>query len=149
MNICKNCFHNGICKGPMSKNESCVDFVDKDKVFLLPCKIGDKVYRRRKNGNSLAVYNADLLWIVSHIEEFGVNCSTNIDDLFPKLELVSGEEIKKRAKEKGVFVYQIATAMGISEPTMTRKMRIGFTQNEAETIYDIILKLSELKGGAE
>ncbi len=47
-------------------------------------------------------------------------------------------DIRTAAKNAGIFLYQIASAMGISEPTMTRKLRFELSNDEKQTIFDVI-----------
>lgn len=47
-------------------------------------------------------------------------------------------DIKQRAKQSGVFLYQVAQRMGISEATMTRKLRNELTPEEKDKVFDII-----------
>lgn len=50
-------------------------------------------------------------------------------------------EIRTAAKNAGVYLYQIAAEIGVSEPTMTRKMRYEMGENEKKTILSIIDRL--------
>lgn len=47
-------------------------------------------------------------------------------------------DIRTAAKNAGIFLYQIASAMGISEPTMTRKLRFELSNDEKQTIFNVI-----------
>lgn len=58
---------------------------------------------------------------------------------------MSNKNIREYAKEKGVYLWQIANAMGISEPTMTRRMRSELSEQEQANIMSIIQKLSAQK----
>lgn len=51
-------------------------------------------------------------------------------------------DVRTAAKNAGVFLYQVAAAMGISEPTMTRKLRFELPNEEKQTIFEIINKLA-------
>lgn len=55
------------------------------------------------------------------------------------------KDLRAYAKEKGVFFWQVAKAMGISEPTMTRKLRTELPEQDKETFRRIITELSEQK----
>lgn len=55
-------------------------------------------------------------------------------------------DVRKRAKEAGVYHWQIAKKMGVSEITMCRKMRTELPLEEKEKIFKII---EELKGEEE
>lgn len=51
--------------------------------------------------------------------------------------------IRQQAKENGVKLWQIADALGISEPTLTRKLRHELPPEETAMILAIIDKLAE------
>lgn len=55
---------------------------------------------------------------------------------------MNNSDVRKAAKSAGVFLYQIAAAMGISEPTMTRKLRFELSKEEKQTIYEAINQIS-------
>ena len=65
-------------------------------------------------------------------EHFLENCERNKD-------------LRAYAKEKGVKLWQIAKAMGISEPTITRKLRSELPEQDKLAIKRIILELSNSK----
>lgn len=52
------------------------------------------------------------------------------------------KDLRAYAKEKGVKLWQIAKAMGISEPTMTRKLRSELPDQDKQTFRRIINELS-------
>ena len=52
------------------------------------------------------------------------------------------KDLRAYAKEKGVKLWQIAKAMGISEPTMTRKLRSELPETDKQTFRRIIDELS-------
>lgn len=54
-------------------------------------------------------------------------------------------DIREHAKTLGVYLYQIAAAMGISEPTMTRKMRFELPESEKQKLIDVIDRLKPNK----
>ena len=61
---------------------------------------------------------------------------------------MSNSDVRTAAKNAGVFLYQIAAAMGISEPTMTRKLRFELSDNEKKPIYEAIERIrTEKKEG--
>lgn len=62
---------------------------------------------------------------------------------------MSNAELRVYAKAKGVFFWQIAKAMGISEPTMTRRLRTELTEQEKQEFIRIIDELSDNAGGAK
>ena len=55
------------------------------------------------------------------------------------------KEIRDRAKQSGVSLWQIACELGISEPTMTRKLRFELEPEDKAHVRRIIEKLSEKK----
>ncbi len=57
-------------------------------------------------------------------------------------------DIRKRAKASGVFLYQVAAAMGISEPTMTRKLRFELPESEKKKVFDVIDSLKAKKNAS-
>ncbi len=52
------------------------------------------------------------------------------------------KDLRAYAKEKGVFFWQVAKVMGISEPTMTRKLRAELSVKEKQKLRNIIKQLS-------
>lgn len=54
-------------------------------------------------------------------------------------------EIRVRAKERGVFLWEIAYAMGVSDMTITRHLRKELSQDEKEKIIAIIDRLYQEK----
>ena len=62
---------------------------------------------------------------------------------------MSNSDVRTAAKNAGVFLYQIAAAMGISEPTMTRKLRFELSDSEKKPIFEAIERIrTEKKEGA-
>lgn len=53
------------------------------------------------------------------------------------------KDIRTYAKENNVKLWQIAKAMGISEPTMTRKLRSELPEQDKQTFRRIIDELSD------
>ncbi len=58
-------------------------------------------------------------------------------------------DVRTAAKNAGVFLYQIAAAMGISEPTMTRKLRFELSGQEKKPIFEAIERIKENESKAE
>lgn len=50
----------------------------------------------------------------------------------------NNQDIRKHARSKGVFLYEVADLLGISEPTMTRWLRRKLTNERKETILNAI-----------
>ncbi len=59
---------------------------------------------------------------------------------------MANEQIKLTAKGKGVALWQVADRLGISEPTMTRKLRKEIDGAEKERILSIIDDIASKKG---
>lgn len=55
----------------------------------------------------------------------------------------ANKDVRQRAKEAGVFQYQIAEALGMSEYTIIRKLRKELSQDEKARIFQIIDRLAE------
>ncbi len=56
---------------------------------------------------------------------------------------MSNSDVRTAAKNAGVFLYQIAAAIGISEPTMTRKLRFELTKDEKKPIFEAINQIAK------
>lgn len=54
-------------------------------------------------------------------------------------------EIRTLAKQSGVFIYDIADKLGISEPTMTRLLRRELPAEKKEQIKAVIAELAAEK----
>ena len=54
-------------------------------------------------------------------------------------------EIRQTMKEKRLYNYEIAAALGVSEFTLSRKLRKELPQEEKQTILGIIARLSKEK----
>ena len=54
---------------------------------------------------------------------------------------MSNSDVRTAAKNAGVFLYQIAAVMGISEPTMTRKLRFELSNEQKKPIFDAIERI--------
>lgn len=50
-------------------------------------------------------------------------------------------DVRDYAKISGVYLYQVAAAMGISEPTMTRKLRFELPESEKKKLFAVIDRL--------
>ena len=57
---------------------------------------------------------------------------------------MNNKELKQYAKERGVFFWQVAIELGISESTMTRKLRVNLSDQEENKIKQIIESLSKV-----
>lgn len=56
------------------------------------------------------------------------------------------KDLRTYAKEKGICLWQVAQALGISEPTMTRRMRLELSQQDKQAMRDIVDALAAKKG---
>ena len=57
----------------------------------------------------------------------------------------ANQEIREYAAKNGVYLWEIALAMGISEPTMTRKLRMELPDRDREEIMRIINDLAAMR----
>ena len=57
----------------------------------------------------------------------------------------ANQEIREYAAKNGVYLWEIALAMGISEPTMTRKLRTELPEDERRKIAQIINEIADAK----
>lgn len=51
---------------------------------------------------------------------------------------MNNKDIRNLLKEKGLYHWQLADCLGISEPTLTRKLRKELSQEEKEKIIKVI-----------
>ena len=58
---------------------------------------------------------------------------------------MKNQDIRVTAKLKGVKLWEICDKLGISEPTMTRKLRHELSQEEKEKIFSIIDEIAKEK----
>lgn len=56
---------------------------------------------------------------------------------------MNNTDIRKYAKTHGVRLWQIADELGISEITMSRKLRYELSENEKQKILEIINELAK------
>ena len=57
----------------------------------------------------------------------------------------ANKEIKTRAKEKGVFLWEVADKIGIIDTSFSRKLRHELPDSEKQEIYKIIDELAAEK----
>lgn len=62
----------------------------------------------------------------------------------------ANSDIRTKAKTAGVFLYQVADFLGISEPTLTRKLRRELAEQDKETFFNAIdsIKAQQEAGAA-
>lgn len=58
-------------------------------------------------------------------------------------------DFRKSAKAAGIPLWRIAEALGISEPTMTRKLRHELPEAEKQRLLNLIEQLAEEGSHAE
>ena len=58
-------------------------------------------------------------------------------------------DLRNSAKAAGIPLWRIADALGVSEPTMTRKLRRELPENEKKQLLDLIKQLAEEGENAE
>ncbi len=56
---------------------------------------------------------------------------------------MANEQIRKAARTAGIPLWRIAVAMGISEPTLTRWLRVPLTTDKKRKILVLISKLEQ------
>ncbi len=60
----------------------------------------------------------------------------------------ANSDVRECARKAGVYLWQIAAAIGVSEPTFNRRMRVEMPEHEKEYVRNIISRLeAELNGG--
>lgn len=52
-------------------------------------------------------------------------------------------QLRRTAKANGVTLWRIADKLGVSEPTLSRKLRYELPEDEKQRILDIITELAE------
>ncbi len=52
-------------------------------------------------------------------------------------------DIREQAKKAGVYLWQIAAAIGVSEPTFNRRMRVEMPETEKEQVKKVISRLKQ------
>lgn len=60
---------------------------------------------------------------------------------------MANQDIRRKAADAGIKLWQIADALGISDGTFSRRLRKEFTLEEKERVVNIIETLS--KGGMD
>ena len=56
-------------------------------------------------------------------------------------------DVRECAKAAGVYLWQIAAAIGVSEPTFNRRMRVEMPETEKEQVKKIISRLEAEQNG--
>ncbi|MBQ8524382.1 MAG: hypothetical protein IJ457_07155 [Clostridia bacterium] len=61
--------------------------------------------------------------------------------------MLKNTEIRETAKMKNVYLHEVAGRLGISEPTMTRKLRHELERAEKEKLLSIIDEIASEREG--
>lgn len=64
------------------------------------------------------------------------------------MAITVNNEIRARAKEKGVFLWEVAEKIGIVDTSFSRKLRHELPASEKNRILKIIDEISECKSAA-
>lgn len=145
---CNNCIHNGIClisynevTDEFENVEDCEHFKDKDKVVVLPCKVGDIVYviKRCRCGKP---ENYDLKV-----------CGRKIVSKTPKvLARVMYQETGKRIKPNytGKIEFEVAPKGTICYSLYEKQFTLKMLTEIGKTVFPTREEAEQaLKGGAE
>ena len=62
--------------------------------------------------------------------------------------MYANQDIRNYARIKGVFLYEVGKTLGISEPTITRKLRVELSKDEKAKIFQIIDAIAAEKAAA-
>lgn len=62
---------------------------------------------------------------------------------------LKNQDLRKTAKAAGIPLWRIAEALGISEPTMTRKLRHELPESEKQQLLSLIRQLAKEGSHAE
>lgn len=60
---------------------------------------------------------------------------------------MNNEKIRRHAKDKGVFLWELAARVGITDSTFSRKLRKQFSEGETEALVKMIDEIADEKGG--
>ncbi|MFT3951198.1 MAG: hypothetical protein QM689_04490 [Oscillospiraceae bacterium] len=58
---------------------------------------------------------------------------------------MKNKSVREYAKRNGVFLWQVAAYLNISEPTMTRRLRTELTESEKSEIFAAVNSLKTQK----
>ena len=61
----------------------------------------------------------------------------------------ANQDIRDYAAKKGVYFWEIAMELGISEPTMTRWMRVELPEDKRREIEQVISEIAITKSHSE
>ena len=60
--------------------------------------------------------------------------------------VLNNEKIRRHAKERGVFLWELAARVGFTDSTFSRKLRMEFSEEDTEKMLNLI---DEIAGGRE
>lgn len=60
---------------------------------------------------------------------------------------MNNEKIRRHAKDKGVFLWELAARVGITDSTFSRKLRRQFPEDETEALVKMIDEIAAEKEG--
>ena len=63
--------------------------------------------------------------------------------------MTANKDIKTRAKEKGVFLWEVSEKIGMIDTAFSRKLRHELPQGEKERIFSIIEEIAAEKQAVE
>ncbi len=56
---------------------------------------------------------------------------------------MTGDEVRRLAKENGVYLWQIAEKMGVNDGNFSRKLRGTLSESDAEKIQNAVQELTQ------
>lgn len=59
---------------------------------------------------------------------------------------MKNEEIRRHAKAKGVFLWELAARVGVTDSTFSRKLRNQFSDVETEKLLNLIDEIAGERG---
>lgn len=62
-------------------------------------------------------------------------------------KLKANLDVRECAKKAGIYLWQIAAAIGVSEPTFNRRMRVEMSETEKEQVKEVINCLEKEQNG--
>ena len=58
---------------------------------------------------------------------------------------MTNEAIRRRARERGVFLWELAARVGVTDSTFSRKLRSEFSPEERERVLRVIGEIASEK----
>lgn len=69
-----------------------------------------------------------------------------VKSFFEEVCIMANREVRSRAIEKGVLLWQVAEALGISDSSFSRRLRRELSEEERERILAIIDRIAAERG---